>query len=127
MKSEVQERLEIKQRGIGILALGAHGNAPNQGSCGLAYVGTTKRDINQKLKEHHNKVQKAIDGHSVINCKECGCVPYFDNTCLLYRDGDLITRLIVEAAEMTRDNFECVSAPSISLTQKELCLGMGDR
>ena len=47
-------------------------------------------------------------------------MPYFDNTCILYRNRDMLTRLIVEAAEMKRDDIDCVSAPSISLTQKEL-------
>ncbi|KAM7281640.1 uncharacterized protein ISCGN_006004, partial [Ixodes scapularis] len=31
MKSEVHARLEIKQRGVGRLALGAHCKTPNQG------------------------------------------------------------------------------------------------
>ena len=31
MKPDIQARLEIKQRGVGRLALGAHGKTPNQG------------------------------------------------------------------------------------------------
>lgn len=57
-----------------------------------------------------------------MHCIDCGCVQYFDSACVLYRDRDLSTRLIVEAGEMAHDDFfQCVSEPSILLTWKELC------
>uniref|UniRef100_A0A6G5AEA8 Putative tick transposon n=1 Tax=Rhipicephalus microplus TaxID=6941 RepID=A0A6G5AEA8_RHIMP len=51
MRSEVQARLEIKQRGIGRLALGAHGNTPNQGVQGdMGWTSFEGREASSKIK-----------------------------------------------------------------------------
>ncbi|XP_075738692.1 uncharacterized protein LOC142783861 [Rhipicephalus microplus] len=51
MRSEVQARLEIKQRGIGRFALGAHGNTPNQGAQGdMGWTSFEGREASSKIK-----------------------------------------------------------------------------
>lgn len=50
MRSEVRARLEIKQRGVGRLALGAHGNTPNQGVQGdLGWSSFESREAGSKI------------------------------------------------------------------------------
>ncbi|XP_049269103.1 uncharacterized protein LOC125757570 [Rhipicephalus sanguineus] len=51
MRSEVQAKLEVKQRGIGRLALGAHGNTPNQGVQGdMGWTSFESREASSKIK-----------------------------------------------------------------------------
>ncbi|XP_049522539.1 uncharacterized protein LOC125945030 [Dermacentor silvarum] len=50
MRSEVRARLEVKQRGVGRLALGAHGNTPNQGVQGdMAWTSFEGREASSKI------------------------------------------------------------------------------
>ena len=50
MRSEVQARLEIKQRGVGRLALGAHGKTPNQGVQGdMGWTSFECREASSKI------------------------------------------------------------------------------
>ena len=58
MRSEVQARLEIKQRGIGRLALGAHGNTPNQGVQGdMGWTSFEGREASSKI-EFEERLRK---------------------------------------------------------------------
>uniref|UniRef100_G3MST8 Tick transposon n=1 Tax=Amblyomma maculatum TaxID=34609 RepID=G3MST8_AMBMU len=51
MKSEVQSGLEIRQRKVGRLALGAHGNTPNEGVQGdMGWASFEVREAISKLK-----------------------------------------------------------------------------
>uniref|UniRef100_A0A6G5AAH8 Putative tick transposon n=1 Tax=Rhipicephalus microplus TaxID=6941 RepID=A0A6G5AAH8_RHIMP len=51
MRSEVQARLQIEQRGIGRLALGAHGNTPNRGVQGdMGWTSFEGRKASSKIK-----------------------------------------------------------------------------
>uniref|UniRef100_A0A6G5ADS5 Putative tick transposon n=1 Tax=Rhipicephalus microplus TaxID=6941 RepID=A0A6G5ADS5_RHIMP len=51
MRSEVQARLEIRQREICRLALGAHGNTPNQGVQGdMGWTSFDGREASSKIK-----------------------------------------------------------------------------
>ena len=50
MRSEVRARLEVKQRGVGRLALGAHGNTPNQGVQGdMGWTSFEGREASSKI------------------------------------------------------------------------------
>ncbi|KAH8018883.1 hypothetical protein HPB51_013563 [Rhipicephalus microplus] len=60
---------------------------------------------------------KAIEAK---HCTECNCVPLFKDTALLYKHRDERTRVIVEAAQMAREQVPCISKPSVALSEKEL-------
>ena len=50
MKSEIQSSLEVRQRSVGRLALGAHGNTPNEGVQGdMGWSSFESREATSKL------------------------------------------------------------------------------
>lgn len=50
MRPDIQAKLEIKQRGVGRLALGAHGNTPNQGVQGdMGWTSFEGREASSKI------------------------------------------------------------------------------
>lgn len=92
-------------------------------SCGKQYIGQTGRCLNERLKEHHYKVTKAISGHLGLHCRDCsvsGCSPIFSETKVIAKNKHKTTREIIEAAEIARLKDKCVSMPSLTLSQKEL-------
>lgn len=88
-------------------------------SCGACYVGTTGRCLNNRLREHANNVKNGKDGFLAQHCTECKCVPLFEETATLYKHRYVGTRVIVEAAQMAREQVPCVSKPSVALFEKE--------
>lgn len=89
-------------------------------SCGKEYVGQTGRCLNDRLREHSYNVTKlATTGHLAAHCMRCGCKPIFNETKVIARSSDQMTREIVEAFEINKSK-DCVSCPSVSLTQKEI-------
>lgn len=95
--------------------------------CNRFYVGQTGRCLNDRLREHANKVnnaldkkKKVIDGYLAQHCHTCGCVPFLDRTAVVKKCSDRITREIIEAELIHRLGQACVSSPSLALTTKEL-------
>ncbi|XP_077507480.1 uncharacterized protein LOC144118407 [Amblyomma americanum] len=71
MGSDVQARLEIKQRGVGRLALGAHGNTPNQGVHGhMGWASLESREASSKIafEERLRKIGEKQWAKKVFGC-----------------------------------------------------------
>lgn len=96
-------------------------------SCGRTYVGQTGRCLNKRLLEHKYNVTVRISGHLGIHCRDCECAPQFNNTKVLRRSSDKVTREIMEAQNIVKLQDSCVSAPSIALLDKELAFLSGAR
>lgn len=91
-------------------------------SCGKCYVGQTGRCVNDRLREHRAAVSAlAAGGHLADHCRRCpGCTPAFDKTRVLGSARDQTSREIREAFHIYREGVNCVSTPSIALTDKEI-------
>lgn len=90
-------------------------------SCGKVYIGQTGRCLNDRLREHGAFLNSASGAHLALHCKECGCKPNFGATEIKGRNKDKLTREISEAAQISYSGSDkCVSAPSISLLDREL-------
>lgn len=88
-------------------------------SCGRRYVGQTGRCLNDRLREHRYNVFKVVSGHLGVHCRDCGCIPAFERCQVVFKNKDRVTREIIEARDITRLGPDCVSAPSIVLSDKE--------
>lgn len=89
-------------------------------TCGKKYVGQSGRCVNDRLREHHNNVEKVVaSGHLAFHCKQCSCKPLYDKCSLIGNGRDKTTREIVEALEILRLNDKCVSKASLTLSEKE--------
>ncbi|MDD9361587.1 MAG: hypothetical protein PV344_01505, partial [Anaplasma sp.] len=60
-------------------------------------------------------------GHLGLHCRDCHCTPVFDKCEVIRKNKDKLTREIIEAREIGRLGENCVSAPSLSLSDKECC------
>lgn len=89
-------------------------------SCGRQYVGQTGRCLNDRLREHKNNIVNANSGHLGIHCRDCGCVAHFNNSTVLGKSVNQLTREIIEADNIIRLEDKCVSTPSITLSRKEI-------
>lgn len=83
-------------------------------------MGQTGRCLNDRLREHKNNVKKGGDGLLTAHCSTCGCSPAFHECSVVRTHKDETTRLIVESATIHELGQDCVSAPSLSLSRKEL-------
>lgn len=89
-------------------------------SCGRCYIGQTGRCLNVRLLEHRAAVDaQAAGGHLAVHCRRCGCAPAFRATRVLRKGKDQMTHEIIEAVAINANKNECVSVPSIALSQKE--------
>lgn len=89
-------------------------------SCGKVYFGQSGRCLNDRLREHKQKLGRYRDGHVSVHCNDCGCEALFKECRVVYRNADKTTREIVEAAMIARAGDSCVSCPSVALTANEL-------
>lgn len=90
-------------------------------SCGKRYIGQSGRCINDRLREHKNLVGKtAISGHLSMHCRTCACEPLFGQCSVIGKEKDKLTREVIEAYEIDRQKDSCVSAPSVTLSTKEI-------
>lgn len=89
-------------------------------SCGKEYIGQTGRCLNDRLREHNNNIANANSGHLGIHCRDCGCFARLDNCAVLGRSKNQLTREIIEAENIARREAQCVSTPSLALSEKEL-------
>lgn len=90
-------------------------------SCGKRYIGQTGRCINDRLREHSGNVKNGSGGWLAHHCSTCGCKPLFDKCIIIRKNKDRLTREIMEAEKIERLKSQCMSTPSVSLSQKEVC------
>lgn len=88
--------------------------------CGRKYVGQTEQCLNDRLRQHNNKVNIGREGHLAIHCRDCKCKPDFYACAVVARSRDKWVRLIIEAKRIIEAGDKCVSVASISLSRKEL-------
>lgn len=88
-------------------------------SCGRRYVGQTGQCLNDRLREHKYNVSRVVSGHLGLHCRDCCCAPVFDKCEVISKNKDKLAREIIEAREIGRLGQNCVSIPSLSLSDKE--------
>ncbi|CAN7945243.1 unnamed protein product [Ixodes hexagonus] len=89
-------------------------------TCGKVYVGQTGRCVNDRLREHALTLKSAPAGHLAVHVRDCHCSPLLNNTKVLRRYGDKRTRELFEAQTIITRGNTCISAPSVTLSPKEL-------
>lgn len=89
--------------------------------CGQLYIGQTERCVNDRLREHAQKINKKEDkgAHLVAHVTACGCDARFYETTILGRSGNASSRLALEAFFIKQNRERCISEPSISLLDAE--------
>lgn len=88
-------------------------------SCGKYYVGQTGRCLNERLKEHLYNVDRSKQGWLSAHCSTCGCRPRYSDCSIVAKSRDRITREIIEAGKIFSLKDDCVSTPSVALTDRE--------
>lgn len=63
------------------------------------------------MREHANNIRNGRDGFLVQRCTACNCARLLEDKVTLYKHRDDYTRVIVEVAQMERDQVSCVSKP----------------
>ena len=91
-------------------------------SCGRTYVGQSGRCVNVRLREHHSSLKCRPSSHLSLHCAECKCTPRFDDTTIIFQNGDQTVREVAEAFFIARLKDSCISRPSLSLLDKEIDL-----
>lgn len=89
-------------------------------SCGKKYVGHMGRCLNECLKEHHYRVNTAVQGHLGIHCRNCDCKLEFKKCTVVAKHHQELTRDISEANLMHQLRDVCVSMPSVALTKNHI-------
>lgn len=89
-------------------------------SCGSVCIGQTGRCINIRLREHENSLKGGVLSHLASHCRDCGCIPSFEQTAIIDRHHNQRTREIAEAYHMAKSVGICVSQPSVSLSEQEI-------
>uniref|UniRef100_A0A224Z9U5 Tick transposon n=1 Tax=Rhipicephalus zambeziensis TaxID=60191 RepID=A0A224Z9U5_9ACAR len=91
-------------------------------SCGKTYIGQTGRCINERLREHAQKVNNNVDkgAHLVAHLNSCyRCAPRFRETMILGRSNNEHARLALEAYHIKKRSADCISDTSIYLYPSE--------
>lgn len=99
-------------------------------SCGMYYIGQTKRCLNDRLREHCYNARNKLTagGFLAAHCKGCGCSPDLYSCIVIGRSRDRLTREIKEAEAIKELGHLCVSSSSISFSEKEMTfLGLRTR
>lgn len=89
-------------------------------SCKRVYIGQTGRCFNERAREHNWAVENKAGGHLSDHCKRCKCSPLLDRTKFLRKARGRLEREIMEALFIRQAGDNCVSTPSLSLTDKEV-------
>lgn len=89
-------------------------------ACGNNYIRKTGRCINDRLREHSNKLNKpSLDGFLAIHSHKCRCVLRFEVS--YYQEKQMqINYLSIPSAHIEEFGNACVSQSSMSLSKKEL-------
>lgn len=89
-------------------------------TCGKVYVGQSGRCINVRLREHALSLKSSPSGHLALHVRDCRCAPLLSSTRILKRRPEKRTREILEAEVIATKGDACISAPSVTLSSKEL-------
>uniref|UniRef100_A0A6M2CNN5 Putative tick transposon n=1 Tax=Rhipicephalus microplus TaxID=6941 RepID=A0A6M2CNN5_RHIMP len=88
-------------------------------SCGKVYIGQSGRCVNVRLREHDSSLKSVGASHLAAHCRECGCYPLFQDTEVVFRSKNKLTRELTEAFHIRKRGEQCVSQPSVLLHDKE--------
>ena len=88
-------------------------------TCGLSYVGQTGRCVNDRVREHAASTRTTPSGHLAVHCSRCSCVPSFDNTKILAKYKNKVSRELHEAFEIRSRGEKCISDTSLALSKDE--------
>lgn len=100
-------------------------------TCGMVYVGQTRRCIIKRLMEHSNSLGDGSGKHLPVHCSTCAkkCKPIFSSTKGLGRAKGQRAREILEASWIIRHGPDkCVSDTSVKLLSASaihLCISLG--
>ena len=90
-------------------------------TCGKSYIGQTGRCLNDRAREHEQKLKKEdVLAHLPAHCKDCACEPRFQGIKILGRSQDQTARELLEAYFIRKKSDDCVSDTSIRLFQSEM-------
>ncbi|EEC06603.1 hypothetical protein IscW_ISCW003655 [Ixodes scapularis] len=70
--------------------------------------------------KHKLSVRINAGDHLSEQCKRCGCEPLLESTTFLKKPKEKTDREITEVSLIKRKNDKCVSAPPVSLLDKEV-------
>lgn len=87
---------------------------------GKVYIGQTGRCINTRLREHALTLKSTPSGHLAMHVRDCSCTPLLSDTKVIRRFKDKRNREIFEAQTIQANGGNCVSTPSLALTEKEV-------
>lgn len=74
-------------------------------SCGKVYIGQTGRCLNDRLREHKQKLNCYRDGHVSVHCSDCWYLSRFSECVVLYRNcNKKETRVIAEASLIAKED-----------------------
>lgn len=117
-KSSSQNKCGVKHRDASIpCALGVVYRIPL--TCKKAYIGQTGRCLYTRLKEHSGTFKPCTYANLPSHCNTCGCTPLYNETTVLFKHSDQMTRELVEAFYIKKEGESCVSQTSVSLHEKE--------
>lgn len=88
-------------------------------SCGKVYVEQSGRCLNVRLREHALALRSSPAGHLAVHVRDCLCTPLFEHTKVLKRFSGQRSRELFEAQVILSKGDACISAPSVSLSEKE--------
>lgn len=88
-------------------------------TCGMTYVGQTGRCVNDRTREHAASTRTTPSGHLAIHCNRCSCTPAFNDTKILARYKDKVSRELHEAYAIRTRDKNCISDTSVSLSTNE--------
>ena len=83
-------------------------------------MGQTGRCLNDRLREHNLSLTSTVGGHLSVHCKRCTCSPSFDKTSIIGWYKEKQTREVLEAYTIMGLGDNCVSQPSVALSEKEV-------
>lgn len=89
-------------------------------SCGRVYIGQTGRCFDDRAREHDLAVSGNKGGHLADHCRRCGCVPLLRQTTFFRKAHTRTERETIEAFLIKMAGDQCISTPSIILSDKEV-------
>ena len=89
-------------------------------SCRKMYIGQTGRCVNTRLSEHKRSLTNNAYSHIRRHCLDFGCKPLFSETVILSNHKDQLTREVIEAFHITKRKDDCISQPSVVLSDSEV-------
>lgn len=99
--------------------------------CGKVYIGQSGRCVNERLREHSLSLKNGTGSHLPAHISECGkdndikqkakklCDATLQGTSILCRSTDTLARELAEAYHIRKSGSSCVSAPSVTIYDKD--------